>query len=383
MAYFKEVSPGDGWRPQASKENAVAKLLNQMSAMCAGGVTGGGAVRKLSAPVYNTTLAVLTYGSPVAINSGATAADDGEILPVRAATSSDEAWGILLSQLGVGETGEMLLIGVFTIPIDLVLGTAAAYVKPDGAGGYIYSSSGSCRVLGETADGGIVVQHGAAAAASNETYFKLEHRVELIESGGVQVETHYVDITNPGYVYAFGRNFLAPSGTVEVDASATTDIFAQVGYISGGTRADRMQYVTSASPMSATHPAIKLGYCVNGSAYQVLNINHAPYQFHRPSDKHLAVPIISGGVQCVKVPSLATDIGSAASRTFLEPDSGSGFLMIRAISSGDSAVIASGGFVLETSATAIAANGGYMYVGDIGKDPVPPNRIEFGAKYFI
>ena len=276
-----------------------------MSAMCAGGVTGGGAVRKLSAPVYNTAVAVLTYGSPVAMNSGATAAD--EVLPVRAAISSDEAWGILLSQLGVGEAGEMMLAGVFTIPAPLVSGTSADYVKPDGAGGYVYSSSGSCRVLGSTADG-IVVQHGAAAAASTDTYFKLSHRVELIESGGVQVETHYVDITNPGQVYAFGSTFAPPHGTVEVESGDM--VYVEFGYFcdSGG----EVRYTTTPIESGGIlHPHMRLGSVTDSSVIQEYVSKESLLRLHQVFDggTYIARPIISGGQAMLEIPGRVTDLG--------------------------------------------------------------------------
>ena len=367
MAFFEHVERGAAYRPRADLENAICDLLNRRNGFVEHSMRGNDP-SQLRIAVYNAGASMILYGAPVEINADATSVEG--ILPVKSATETATTWGIALTTMDCGESGDMLAVGV--TQIRGITGTAKEFVVPDGGGGFVYSDGGICRVLRALDESSAMVLLGLSTAQDDDTFFKLSHRVELIESGGVQVETRFVDITNPGQVYAFGSTFAPPLGTVAVESGDM--VYVEFGYFcdSGG----EVRYTTTPIESGGIlHPHMRLGSVTDSSVIQEYVSKESLLRLHQVFDggTYIARPIISGGQAMLEIPGRVTDLGECPAATIAEL----GALGCNLYCSGryDS------GYTVNFVTTSSSITSAAVFVGTIGIDLVDSGSVIFKDKF--
>ena len=146
---FQYVSPGEKFRPNAKKENALSRLLNGVSNFSTGGFFQAPEERSVSLAL-NISGDVIPAGSPVELvkedqsNATGSLLETPAILVTKKKAGSSELWGIALEELRAGALGPVQLHGV-SICTE-VKGDKAGFINAS-ENGFFYSNSGAARVL--------------------------------------------------------------------------------------------------------------------------------------------------------------------------------------------------------------------------------------------
>ena len=145
---FQYVSPGEKFRPNAKKENALSRLLNGVSNFSTGGFFQAPEERSVSLAI-NASGDVIPAGSPVELvkepeGKSASLIETPAILVTKKKNGSSGLWGIALEELQAGALGPVQLHGVSICTG--VQGEKLDFVDAN-ENGFFYSNSGAARVL--------------------------------------------------------------------------------------------------------------------------------------------------------------------------------------------------------------------------------------------
>lgn len=145
---FQYVSPGEKFRPNAKKENALSRLLNGVSNFSTGGFFQAPEERSVSLAI-NASGDVIPAGSPVELvkepeGKSASLIETPAILVTKKKNGSSGLWGIALEELQAGALGPVQLHGVSICT--RVQGEKLDFVDAN-ENGFFYSNSGAARVL--------------------------------------------------------------------------------------------------------------------------------------------------------------------------------------------------------------------------------------------
>jgi hypothetical protein len=152
MAY-PHISPGDKFRPNAEKENAISRLLDKAQGPAFIQSAFPPEERSVSLAI-NVSGDVIPAGSPVELvkdpeGAATSLIETPAILVTKKKNGSSGLWGVALEELQAGALGPVQLHGV-SICTE-VQGEKLDFVDAN-EGGFFYSNSGSARVLKSNAE---------------------------------------------------------------------------------------------------------------------------------------------------------------------------------------------------------------------------------------
>jgi hypothetical protein len=151
MAY-SIVSPGERFRPNAQKENAVSRLLDRTENIYSGDFSHFAEECSVALAINTSDQAILA-GAPAAIventpntEFAALTVDSPAILVAKIdGESTPRMWGVALEEIAPGSIGPVQIHGVCVFRA--VAGSVANFIDVSSTGAYRYSSSGLASVL--------------------------------------------------------------------------------------------------------------------------------------------------------------------------------------------------------------------------------------------
>lgn len=156
MAFHRQVTPGETFKPNASLSNDVRRIVNSFGKSGETPIlaTGSG---NCSILVYNGSGQLVKAFSAIEVNDeplyhGACV--------VRPASGTAEVWGVAAGDIAPEAFGNMIVSGVVRVAVS---GAKAAYVAPAKDGAWAYSNNGTARVI-HGGDAEAIIQLGAGGS---------------------------------------------------------------------------------------------------------------------------------------------------------------------------------------------------------------------------